>query len=124
MTDSLNLSSLNTHPMECNRCGICCTRYEAIVDIDAVQQIASYLRISTDEWVKLYSEPRWRSHKNYLIRHVNAACIFLRHEREISYCDIHPVKPSCCYDWMPGLENKECREGMKRDTGVTCPQKL
>ncbi len=118
MTDPLNPSGLNTYPMECIRCGICCTRYQAIVSLDEVQQIASYLGFSVDEWVKLYSEPRWHSHKNYLIRHVNAACIFLRYVGGMSYCDIQPVKPPCCYDWIPCLGNKECREGLRKDIGV------
>ena len=115
MIDSLNLPSLHTYSMECIRCGICCTRYQAIVSLDEVQQIASYLGISMNEWVKLYSEPRWHSHKNYLILHVNAACIFLKYAGKISYCDVQPVKPSCCYDWIPCPENKECREGLRKN---------
>ena len=118
ITDSLNASGLNVYPMECIRCGICCAKYHAIVSLDEVQQIASYLGISMDEWVKLYSEPRWHSQNNYLIRHVNSACIFLRFVGGISYCGIQPVKPSCCSDWIPCLENKECREGLRKHTGV------
>ncbi len=118
MPDSLNSSSLSSYPMECIRCGICCTRYQAIVSLDDIQKIASYLGISIDEWVKQYSEPRWHSHKNYLIRHVNSACIFLGYVEKMSYCDIQSVKPSCCYDWISCLENKECREGVRKDIGV------
>jgi Fe-S-cluster containining protein len=118
MTDTLDVASLNTCSMECIRCGICCTRYQAIVSLEEVQQIASYLGISMNEWVKLYCEPRWHSHKNYLIRHVNAACIFLKYTGNMSYCDIQPVKPSCCYDWIPCLENKECQDGLRKNIGI------
>ena len=118
ITDSLNSSGLNTCPMECIRCGVCCAKHHAIVSLDEVQQIASYLGISMDEWVKVYSEPRWQSQKNYLIRHVNSACIFLRFVGEMSYCKIQSVKPSCCYDWIPCLGNKECREGLRKHIGA------
>ncbi len=118
MPDSLNSSSLSSYPIECIRCGICCIRYQAIACLNEIQIIASYLCISIDEWVKQYSEPRWPNHKNYLIRHVNSACIFLRYVEEMSYCDIQPVKPSCCYDWIPCQGNKECREGLRKDIGA------
>jgi hypothetical protein len=118
ITDSSNSSGLNTCPMECIRCGVCCAKHHAIVSLDEVQQIASHLGISVGEWVKLYSEPRWHSQNNYLIRHVNSACIFLRFVGEMSYCEIQSVKPSCCYDWIPCLGNKECREGLRKHIGA------
>ncbi len=118
MTDTLDVSSLNTYSMECIRCGICCTRHQAIVSLDEVQQIASYLGISVNECVKLCREPRWHSDKNYLIRHVDAACIFLKYAGNMSSCDIQPVKPSCCSEWIPCPENKECREGLRKNMGI------
>ena len=115
----LGVSILNTYSMDCIHCGICCTRYQAIVSLEEVQQIASYLHISMNECVKLYCEPRWHSHYNYLIRHVNESCIFLKYSGNISYCDIQPIKPSCCRNWIPSPENKECKEGLRKNIGYS-----
>ena len=100
--------------MQCLRCGICCTRHQAITSLEEARRIASYLGITMHEWEKEYSEPKWKSDKNYLIRHVNGSCIFLKYDKNISYCDIHPVKPSCCNDWITSLDKKECFEGFSK----------
>lgn len=100
--------------MECRRCGVCCTKYQAIVNMTEIQEIADYLCISIDDWMKKYSEPRWNSHKSQLIRHNDSGCVFLKREKENTACDIHPARPSCCSEWIPSLENSECQEGLKR----------
>ncbi len=114
MKDISDTSEIISPAMECMRCGICCTRYQAIAGIDEMRRIAAYLGISDEEWINLYSEPRWHSDKNYLIRHVDSACIFLGYGDGISFCGIHPVRSSCCSEWVPGMDKAECREGMGR----------
>ncbi len=103
--------------MECLRCGVCCTRHQAITGLKEAQGIASYLGISLHEWEELYSEPKWHSDNSHLIRHVNGACIFLRYAEQVSCCEIQLVKPSCCSDWIPNLDKKECLEGLRRTKG-------
>ncbi len=103
--------------MECLRCGVCCSKHQALVGPQEAQRIAAYLNITPDEWQKTYSEPKWHSDNNYLIRHDDGACIFLKFADDISYCAIQKVKPQCCIDWMPGADKKECLEGLgKRRT--------
>ena len=106
----------NNSPLECMRCGTCCTKYQAIVNSEEIQTIADYLCITKNEWVKEYSEPRWQSQKNHLIRHVDSGCVFLKYEKEITFCNIHPARPLCCSAWIPSLDNKECQEGLNRVT--------
>jgi Fe-S-cluster containining protein len=111
--------SLKTHHIYCLRCGICCTRHQAITSLKESRRIAYYLKITECEWVEEYSDPRWRSDKNRLIRHINGKCVFLKYDGDISYCVIQPVKPSCCRNWTPSLNQKECLEGFSRCRVVT-----
>ena len=116
-------SNRKTEDIECLRCGTCCIRHQAITSPEEAKRIAAYLSLTIQEWEKAYSEPRWHSHKNYLIRHINDACIFLKYDNDMSYCDIQPVKPSCCTDWIPNLYKKECREGLRKHSGMTITAK-
>ncbi len=99
-------------PMECRRCGVCCTRHQASVRPEDIKRITAFLGISTDDWEKLYDDPRWEFDNYHLIRHVDGACAFLKYEQGLAVCTIHVVRPACCADWQPGPEKKECREGM------------
>jgi len=101
-------------PMECRRCGLCCTRHQAFVTPTDIDRIVQYLGITPEDWEELYDDPRWQHSEWRLIRHVNGACAFLRWEGGLSACAIHEVKPACCAKWQPGLDKKDCREGMER----------
>ncbi|MBN1227105.1 MAG: YkgJ family cysteine cluster protein [Deltaproteobacteria bacterium] len=113
MAGSLINDEEKIRAMQCLRCGVCCTRHQAIVNLDEIKRIASYLGISSKKWIQLYSDPRWLSPKSYLIKHDGAGCIFLDISKGgFSYCKIQPVKPFCCLKWVPSMAHKECREGM------------
>jgi len=114
MAGSLINDEEKVRAMQCLRCGVCCTRHQAIVNLDEIQRIALYLGISSKKWIQLYSDPRWFSPKSYLIKHEGDGCIFLDILNGLSYCKIQPVKPFCCLDWVPSMVHKECREGMLR----------
>jgi Fe-S-cluster containining protein len=98
-------------PMECRRCGVCCTRHQAYVSPSELQRIIAFLGINQDDWQKLYDDPRWEYGNRRLIRHVNGACAFLKYENRLATCTIYEVRPACCADWQPGPEKKECRVG-------------
>lgn len=117
------MDSLNPlYSISCLRCGICCTRHQAIVSLEEAQRIASYLGITLHDWELAYADPKWPGACNHLIRHVNRACIFLKQDKGLSYCDIQPCKPSCCTDWQPNLGRKECRQGLSRRRKMTKSQ--
>ena len=101
------------NPMECRRCGVCCTRHQASVRPEDIKRITAFLGITRDDWQKQYDDPRWEFDDFSLIRHVNSACAFLEYENGLAACAIHPVKPACCVDWQPGADKKECQEGQK-----------
>ena len=104
----------NKEPMECLRCGTCCTMHQAFVSEEDIERISAYLEISLDEWSRKYDDPRWQYSQYNLIRQVNGACVFLRKEGELATCTIQPVKPECCRDWEPEPDRKECRAGLEK----------
>lgn len=104
----------NTDPMECLRCGTCCTIHQAFVSDEDIERITAYLGLSREEWTRAYDDPRWRYSQYNLIRHVNGACAFLNYDKGLATCTIQPVKPGCCHDWEPGADRKECRTGLEK----------
>jgi len=100
--------------MSCRRCGVCCTRHQAYVRPEELGRIIAFLRITGEDWEKLYNDPGWEFNDFCLIRHMEGGCAFLRFEQGLASCAIYPVRPACCSDWQPGPDRKECREGMKR----------
>jgi Fe-S-cluster containining protein len=101
--------------MACRRCGVCCTRHQAYVRPGEIERIAAFLGITVGDWEKLYDDPRWEYHDYRLIRHVNGACAFVKCDKGLASCFIYSVRPACCAEWQPGLDKKECREGMKKE---------
>jgi len=100
--------------MECLRCGNCCRQHPAFVSPDEIRRIIAYLGISMDDWQQRYAGEGPDYHNHFPVRQVNGACVFLRKSGDKYACAIQPAKPDCCTDWIPGLDKKECREGMER----------
>jgi len=99
--------------MECLRCGNCCTQHPAFVSPAEIQRITSHLKISPDDWSRLYAGEGPGYHGYLPIRQSGGACVFLRYEGNIASCSIHSVKPDCCVRWAPGSDKKECRDGLE-----------
>ncbi|MCL1885461.1 MAG: YkgJ family cysteine cluster protein [Dehalococcoidia bacterium] len=104
----------------CFRCGECCSRYQALVEEEEIQQIADYLKISSEKLKAEYTDPRWPILGKFLLRHRdNGGCIFLSQHGRESLCSIHAVKPHPCQDWTAALSRKECSCGLGRVWGLT-----
>ncbi len=112
--DTFDTPDIKSEPMECRRCGVCCTRHQAFVEPEDIVRIVSYLGITMQDWERLYDDSRWQFSEYRLIRHVNGACAFLEYDNGLATCAIHPVKPACCDSWKPGPDRAECKEGLKR----------
>ncbi len=97
--------------MECLRCGNCCTQHPAFVSPAEIRRITSHLGITPDDWARLYAGDGPDYHGYFPVRQSGGACVFLRYDGNIASCEIHPVKPDCCANWVPGLDKKECRQG-------------
>jgi len=107
-------SQNNSSAMECLRCGVCCSKHQAILNDEELGKIADFLAVSPADFISEFTDVRWKSSMNYLIRHNENGCVFLTYDNDVAACTIHPVRPACCRDWIPGPERKECREGMER----------
>jgi Fe-S-cluster containining protein len=105
-------TSAEASPMPCRRCGVCCKRHQACVRPEEIQRIIAFLGITMDEWTESYDDPRWKYNDYSLIRQVNGACAFLQYDNGLATCAIYTVRPTCCADWQPGMDKKECKEGM------------
>lgn len=112
--DTFDTPDVKSEPMECRRCGVCCTRHQAFVNPEDIVRIISFLGITMEDWERLYDDSRWQFSEYRLIRHVNGACAFLEYTGGLANCAIHPVKPACCAAWKPGPDRTECQEGRGR----------
>ncbi len=102
--------------IECFRCGICCSDYQAILSMAEGQRIADKLELTPDEFQNRYTDKRWPGTKNFILRKTDGACVFLERTNgsNVTSCLIHPVRPSACRAWVPGLHRRECQAGLAR----------
>lgn len=100
----------------CFRCGICCVRYQVLVTETEARDIVRRLGITWQQWLDRYINPAWPGTDSFIIRQVDGACIFLENSSagNTARCVIHPFRPVSCREWAPGLDQRECREGLSR----------
>ncbi len=100
----------------CLCCGTCCSRYQPRVTLKEVASIAQNLKITSDEFIKLYTDHRWPGTQSFLIRQVNSVCCFLKpsEDGKLKLCSIHTFKPGCCLEWQAGASRPECQEGLNQ----------
>lgn len=101
--------------MECFRCGVCCTKYQAPLNYIEAQRIADHLGLPLKVFLDRFADHRWHG-PDSLICQLKGACVFLDYDPNSKHnnCRIQQVKPSACRDWKPGLHPPECREGLAR----------
>lgn len=104
----------------CFRCGICCIKFQARMNLVESKHIADKLGISWDEFTDRYLDPRWPGAESFLLNQSNGACVFLEHDEgsNISSCLIHPFRPTSCREWMPSQYHPECQEGLDKCWGL------
>jgi hypothetical protein len=83
--------------------------------------IAGKLGIRWKDFIRDYTDPRWPGTESFLLRKNNGICLFLKAstDKKQNLCLIHGFKPSCCLEWESGLEQRECREGLKTAWDLT-----
>jgi uncharacterized protein len=80
---------------ECKKCGACCYgRGGILVNEQETRDIAAFLCISLEAFIKAYCETR--NGKRYVQSRQDGYCVFFDRER---LCRIHPVKPRPCRLW-------------------------
>ena len=101
-------------PIPCFRCGICCTRYQAPLEPEDIENIASALGISSSDCISGYAL-KVPIKEGYLLKHTAKGCVFLTwDEDEKARCTIYPSRPKACREWTPSLSRPECLEGLAK----------
>ncbi len=79
-------------PIECFRCGICCTRYQPQLAPEELETIANGLRLSAEDFISRYAQ---LTNVGYLLRQTERGCVFLSWEEDGSRtsCIIYPFRP-------------------------------
>ena len=99
-------------PIDCFRCGICCTCYQPLLGSEEIETIARQLRLSTGTFLARYSQP---TVIGYLLRQTEKGCVFLEWESQTrASCHIYPFRPEVCRNWTASLSRRECLEGLAR----------
>jgi len=107
-------SKAEEQAIPCLRCGVCCTKYQARLEITEARYIAGKLGFGWDEWLDLYTDKRWPGTDSFLLSHCNGRCIFLEQTEvdNVTLCRIQSIKPLSCREWTPGLHQRDCQEGL------------
>jgi hypothetical protein len=79
--------------------------------------IAEKMSISLRTFIRRYARKYPFKRSEYLLRHDQQGCIFLRYENGLATCVIHDVKPEACRRWTPSLSHSECRQGLSQRGG-------
>ena len=91
-------------PIECFRCGICCTCYQPLLGNEEIETIARQLGLSTRAFLAEYAQP---TIIGYLLRQTEKGCVFLKWESLTrASCQIHASRPEVCRTWTPSLSRR------------------
>ena len=101
-------------PIPCFRCGICCTCYQAPLNPEDIDNIASALGISSSKCISRYAL-KVPIKEGYLLKRTEKGCIFLAWDADgKARCTIHSSRPLACREWSPTLGKPECLEGLAK----------
>lgn len=113
-------SSVPAEPeLACFRCGVCCCRYQVLLEGTESRRIADHLGISLGELFEKYADRRWPGAERCLLRQEEDGCVFLRRRGQEFDRSIHLVRPQACRDWSPGPFRRECRQGLVDAWGLS-----
>ncbi|MDO8490969.1 MAG: YkgJ family cysteine cluster protein [Dehalococcoidia bacterium] len=99
--------------MPCLRCGVCCAKWQPLLDEEEVAMVARGLGIPLDVFYRDHTERYPVKANAYVFRRTGKACRYLRYQNVIAACAIHPFRPEACRNWTPDLSRRECREGLR-----------
>lgn len=96
-------------------------KYSPRVTAAEAEHIAESLGVSLEDFLDRYIDDSWFEPGFYLLDTQDGACIFLDESEDsrIKSCRIHSIRPQVCREWQPGLDRKECLEGLQKYWGLT-----
>ena len=98
-------------PIDCFRCGICCTRYQPKLTPREVQRLARHFSLPVPEFLDRYIQV---TTIGYVVRQSAKGCVFLIWEGDKTTCRIYRVRPQACRDWVASLSQPECQQGLAK----------
>lgn len=106
--------------ISCFRCGVCCMKYSPRVTAAEAEHIAESLGVSLEAFLERYVDDSWFEPGFYLLDTQDSTCIFLAESEDVRMksCRIHSIRPQSCREWQPGLDRKECLEGLQKLWGL------
>ncbi len=115
-SQGISISGYEAPEFTCFCCGICCRKYYIRISLEEALGIAAKLDVSWEEWLEKYTDPVHSGSEHFVLRRIDGGCVFLKHDNElnINVCSIHAFKPTVCQDWVPSLNQPDCREGLAR----------
>lgn len=101
-------------PLPCFRCGMCCIKFDVLLDLAEAHRIADALDIDCEYFLEKYTNHAWPIVGSFLLRRINGVCVFLKQSQDgrKTRCLVHSAKPSSCQAWSSNPSRKECREGL------------
>jgi Fe-S-cluster containining protein len=98
----------------CFRCGVCCTKWQPMLDKQELEVIARGIDMPEKAFRKEYIQLYPFREDAYLLARRNGACAFLQPDGWQANCSIHTLRPNACRIWKPHLSRRECQEGLKK----------
>lgn len=96
----------------CFQCGICCVKWQPLMDRGEMERIATGLGMSLRTFRRKYTR-RYPLQRGYAIMRAGPqGCVFLRYEGASACCGIYELRPQACRDFVPSLAQPECQEGL------------
>lgn len=105
----------------CFQCGICCVRWQPLMDSEETKRIAEELGISVRAFRRKYTRPYPPRPGSSIMKADEKGCVFLRYSGDKALCSIHEFKPEACLDWAASLAKKECQDGISMMTSGPLP---
>jgi Fe-S-cluster containining protein len=103
----------------CFRCGVCCRRWQPLVDRAEAGRLAAYLGVSTDAFLAEYTRPYPLQEDAHQLLEREGGCVFLRFTDGLAACSVHEARPQPCRDWDASLFRKECLDGFRGESSAT-----
>lgn len=101
----------------CHRCGVCCQRWQPLVTLPEVEQLAEFLGMEVESFLGEYARRYPLVEDGWVINQRDGGCAFLRFEDGLAECTVHEARPIACRDWDASLRRKECIEGLHGKDG-------
>ena len=116
----------NREEMPCLRCGVCCRKWQPLLDDEEVAAVAGGLGIPLDIFRRDHIETYPVKANIYVFKRIGKACSYLKYEGSTASCAIHSFRPQACRNWTPDLSRKECQEGLtlRSEGGLLLPSQL